>query len=152
MTDNKIVSISKFNKLKKSTSTKVKIVVQNISVFYGEKKAINNCNLSVEKNKVTAIIGPSGCGKTTLLRLITGVSKPDAGSIEVGGRVMVSPERFVPPEFRRVGMVFQNYALFPHLNVAANIAYGLHGADKDDQVSAMLQLVGLSGYADRMPN
>ncbi len=119
---------------------------------FSDAGALNGLSLDVVKGEILALIGPSGCGKTTLLRLITGVSKPDAGSIEVGGRVMVSSERFVPPEFRRVGMVFQNYALFPHLNVAANIAYGLHGADKDDQVSAMLQLVGLSGYADRMPN
>ena len=119
---------------------------------FSDAGALNGLSLDVGKGEILALIGPSGCGKTTLLRLITGVSKPDAGSIEVGGRVMVSSERFVPPEFRRVGMVFQNYALFPHLNVAANIAYGLHGADKDDQVSAMLQLVGLSGYADRMPN
>ena len=119
---------------------------------FSDAGALNGLSLDVVKGEILALIGPSGCGKTTLLRLITGVSKPDAGSIEVGGRVMVSSERFVPPEFRRVGMVFQNYALFPHLSVAANIAYGLHGADKDDQVSAMLQLVGLSGYADRMPN
>ena len=119
---------------------------------FSDAGALNGLSLDVVKGEILALIGPSGCGKTTLLRLITGVSKPDAGSIEVGGRVMVSSERFVPPEFRRVGMVFQNYALFPHLNVAANIAYGLHGADKDDQVDAMLQLVGLSGYADRMPN
>ena len=119
---------------------------------FSDAGALNGLSLDVVKGEILALIGPSGCGKTTLLRLITGVSKPAAGSIEVGGRVMVSSERFVPPEFRRVGMVFQNYALFPHLNVAANIAYGLHGADKDDQVSAMLQLVGLSGYADRMPN
>ena len=119
---------------------------------FSDAGALNGLSLDVVKGEILALIGPSGCGKTTLLRLITGVSKPDAGSIEVGGRVMVSSERFVPPEFRRVGMVFQNYALFPHLNVAANIAYGLHGADRGDQVSAMLQLVGLSGYADRMPN
>ena len=132
--------------------SEIAVRCEGLMKSFAEAGALNGLSLDVVKGEILALIGPSGCGKTTLLRLITGVSKPDAGSIEVGGRVMVSPEKFVPPEFRRVGMVFQNYALFPHLNVAANIAYGLHGADRGDQVSAMLQLVGLSGYADRMPN
>ena len=118
---------------------------------FGKEGAVNGLDLEVKKGEILALIGPSGCGKTTLLRLITGVTKPDAGSIAIGGNLMVDSDLFVPPEIRKVGMVFQNYALFPHLSVGANISYGLKG-DSSDQVNALLQLIGLNGYAHRMPH
>jgi iron(III) transport system ATP-binding protein len=114
--------------------------------------ALSGLNLEVLKGEIMALIGPSGCGKTTLLRLITGVAEPDAGSISIGGKPMAGPGVLVPPELRRVGMVFQNYALFPHLSVGANVGYGLKGSDRDEQVRAMLQLVRLGDHADRMPH
>ncbi len=114
--------------------------------------ALSGLNLLVLKGEIMALIGPSGCGKTTLLRLITGVTEPDAGLIVIGGKPVVGPSGLVPPERRRVGMVFQNYALFPHLSVAANVAYGLKGPDPHEKVRAMLQLVNLVDHANRMPH
>jgi iron(III) transport system ATP-binding protein len=100
-----------------------------------------------------ALLGPSGCGKTTLLRLIAGFEAPDAGKIILDGRVLAGPGVFVPPERRRVAMVFQDFALFPHMNVGANIAFGLpKGADKKQRIAELLDLVGLAGLQSRFPH
>jgi iron(III) transport system ATP-binding protein len=99
------------------------------------------------------VLGPSGCGKTTILRLIAGLEEPDAGTIEIAGRRMAGPGASVPPERRRVGMVFQDYALFPHLTVADNVAYGLRrDPDRDVRVRELLELVSLPDTHDRMPH
>jgi iron(III) transport system ATP-binding protein len=99
-----------------------------------------------------ALLGPSGCGKTTLLRLIAGFEIPDAGTVSLGSK-MLAGGRWVPPERRRVGLVFQDYALFPHLNVGSNIAFGLpSGQDRKRRVRELLDLVGLHGLERRMPN
>jgi iron(III) transport system ATP-binding protein len=99
-----------------------------------------------------ALLGPSGCGKTTVLRLIAGFERPDKGRITIGQRLVASPEEYVPPEERRVGMVFQHYALFPHMSVADNIGYGLREKGRRDLVHEMLELAGLSGLDSRMPH
>ena len=80
-----------------------------------------------------AVLGPSGCGKTTLLRLVAGFERPDAGAISVGGRELAGPETFVLPEKRRIGIVFQDYALFPHLTVEANVAFGLSRREREER-------------------
>ena len=89
---------------------------------------MEDVTLEVERGELMAVLGPSGCGKTTLLRLIAGFEAPDGGSVEVGEETVAGPGRLVPPEQRRVGMVFQDYALFPHLSVEANVAFGLPAA------------------------
>ncbi|MGH2523983.1 MAG: ABC transporter ATP-binding protein, partial [Anaerolineales bacterium] len=103
-----------------------------------------------------ALLGPSGCGKTTTLRLVAGFLKPDAGEIWVGERCLSSPTTVVPPERRRMAMIFQSYALWPHMTVAQNVAYGLRfngvpGPERERRVSEMLKVVQLDGYEGRYP-
>jgi len=110
-------------------------------------------SLEVAEGEVCALLGPSGCGKTTMLRLLAGFEAPDAGSIALGGEVVASGRRVLPPERRRVGMVFQDYALFPHLDVAGNVGYALGRRRRDPaRVREVLELVGLPGLGARMPH
>ncbi len=119
---------------------------------YGPVAAARDVNLEVARGEVLALLGPSGCGKTTTLRLIAGFEAPDTGTVEVGGRTVAGPGVHVPPEKRRVGMVFQDYALFPHLTVAQNVAYGLPGAKRKGRVEDVLDLAHLGGLGGRMPH
>jgi iron(III) transport system ATP-binding protein len=116
---------------------------------FGDVRAVDGLDLRVEPGRVCALLGPSGCGKTTVLRLIAGLERPDAGSVELGGTMLSADGTFIPPERRRIGMVFQDYALFPHLDVAGNVAYGLGRRADPDRVRAVLDLVGLGGVATR---
>jgi iron(III) transport system ATP-binding protein len=120
---------------------------------FGPVVAVDGVDLELRIGEMLAVLGPSGCGKTTLLRLIAGFERPDAGWVELAGRRVASPEASVPPERRRVGMVFQDFALFPHLSVRDNVAYGLRG-DPDRRLRAdeLLELVGLAGAADQRPH
>ena len=125
----------------------------DITRSFGRTPAIQHVSLELEQGKFLALLGPSGCGKTTLLRLIAGFEVPDSGTIEVGGRMVSSPAVFVPPESRRVSIVFQDYALFPHLDVSRNIGFGLpRNIDRKKRVQEMLSLVGLKGLEKRMPH
>ena len=112
--------------------------------------AVADLTLDVYEGELFAILGASGCGKTTALRLIAGFERADAGELELFGQAVAGPSRHVPPEQRRVGMVFQDYALFPHMSVAANIAYGLtRGASREERVGELLALAGLEGLGER---
>ncbi|MBI1729267.1 ABC transporter ATP-binding protein [Candidatus Acetothermia bacterium] len=127
--------------------------LRQISKKFGNLTAVDRVSLSVNENELVALVGPSGCGKTTLLRLIAGFEQPDSGQILMGGQNITH----LRPEERQVGIVFQDYALFPHMNVKTNVAYGLRfsssmsTAAKRDRVEEFLQLVGLSELRSRMP-
>ncbi len=116
--------------------------------------AVDELDLEVRSGEVLCLLGPSGCGKTTLLRLIAGFEQPDGGTVEVAGRQVASATRQVRPEHRRIGFVFQDFALFPHLNVMDNVAFGLRGSRKErrQRAAEVLNLVGLSVFATRMPH
>lgn len=123
-----------------------------MSKRFGDVVAVDNVSLEVPRGEILALLGPSGCGKTTFLRLVAGFEQPDAGEVALGGRSVAGNGSFVPPERRRVGIVFQDYALFPHLCVADNVSFGLSGPGCDARVREVLHLVGLTGLADRFPH
>ena len=127
--------------------------VTGVDKSFGDTSVLREIALAVEPGQSLALLGPSGCGKTTLLRLIAGLERPDAGEIRVGGDLMAGGSTWVPPEKRNVGMVFQDWALFPHLTVGKNVAYGLPRAErKGPRVTEALDMVGLVDLADRMPD
>jgi len=114
---------------------------------------VNDVTFTVATGQILTLLGPSGCGKTTTLRLIAGFEEVDEGWIEIAGKTVADQHTHLPPERRRVGMVFQDYAIFPHLSVAENIAFGLsRQADRAERVEAMLDLVGLVGLGEQMPH
>ncbi len=117
--------------------------------------ALDAVSLTVERGQFVALLGPSGCGKTTTLRLIAGLEQPDTGTIWLAGRQVAGDQIWVPPEARRIGMVFQDYALFPHLTVAENIAFARMRRPKAEQrqrVQALLDLVELNELGQRYPH
>ncbi|MFA5890755.1 MAG: ABC transporter ATP-binding protein [Actinomycetota bacterium] len=122
--------------------------------FYGDTPAVAGVHVDVARAEILALLGPSGCGKTTFLRLIAGFERPDAGVVRFGDQQMAGPHRFVPPERRSVGFVFQDYALFPHMRVADNVGYGVRGdrARRRSRVTQALDLVGLGDLGDRYPH
>lgn len=130
----------------------MRVRLQNITKRFGPTVALEDVTLAVNDGELMALVGPSGCGKTTILRLIAGFEDPDAGDILFGDRSVLA----VPPEQRRVGLVFQNYALFPHMNVFRNVAYGLKFAklsiSAKERVRELLELVDLTGLEHRMPS
>ncbi|MFT5196116.1 MAG: iron(III) transport system ATP-binding protein [Cellvibrionaceae bacterium] len=124
--------------------------------FTTDQPVVCNLNLQVNQGQILALLGPSGCGKTTTLRLMAGFETPDKGRIEIAGqevaRVNGRKSYFLPPEKRRIGMVFQDYAIFPHLSVWENIAFGIRRSPTvKDRVAEMLSFVGLDGLGNRMP-
>jgi iron(III) transport system ATP-binding protein len=130
------------------------VMLQEVSKRYPgcPQPAVDEVTFSVAAGEIVALLGPSGCGKTTVLRLIAGFEHPDAGEIALGERTIAAAGLFVPPERRGVGMVFQDHALFPHLDVARNVGFGLRRGDEGRQaVASMLGMVGLQGLERRLP-
>ncbi len=127
----------------------------NVAQSYGHKTVLQDISFRLDPGQIGCLLGPSGCGKTTALRLIAGFEKLDRGEIHLNGDTVAHAGRSMPPEQRQVGLVFQDYALFPHLSVAANVAFGLHGMSNDARnlrVQQMLKLVGLSREAGAWPH
>jgi ABC-type Fe3+/spermidine/putrescine transport system ATPase subunit len=133
------------------------VSLRGLTKRYGDVGAVQNLSLDVRAGELVALLGPSGCGKTTTLRLVAGFLSPEAGEIWVGDRCLSSPVTVVPPERRRMAMIFQSYALWPHMTVAQNVAYGLRfkpgiaRGDREPRVREMLRVVQLVGYEARYP-
>ena len=120
---------------------------------FDDVAAVNSLDLTVPAGTTLSLLGPSGCGKTTVLRLIAGFEDPSAGTVAIGGRLVFGDRCGVPPEKRRVGMVFQEGALFPHLTVEQNVSYGLSkNGGRQARTKEVLELVGLYGLRQRMPH
>jgi len=129
--------------------------VENLRHAYGEQEVVRGLSFSLARGAIGCLLGPSGCGKTTVLRCIAGFEGIREGEIRLAGKVVSGPGVMLPPERRRIGMVFQDYALFPHLSVAGNIAFGLHGApaaERAARVQELAKLVGLSAALDKFPH
>jgi ABC-type Fe3+/spermidine/putrescine transport system ATPase subunit len=134
-----------------------KLILEALTKLYGGVLAVDQVTLRVPEGQFVSLLGPSGCGKTTTLRTIAGLERPDTGRIIVDGRVLSDARTVTPPERRGMGMVFQSYAVWPHMTVWDNVAYGLKfkGVSRDiakNRVSAILELVGLPQYAQRYPS
>jgi iron(III) transport system ATP-binding protein len=130
----------------------MRIAVENLTKRFGSLAAVSDVSLAVEEGEMFTLLGPSGCGKTTLLRLLAGFYAPDAGEIRFGDRVVNA----VPPHERGIGMVFQNYALWPHMTVSENVSYGLKlrriaSSERERRVHGVLEKVGLTGLGARYP-
>ncbi len=129
------------------------LAVSGVRKSFGPTTVLDGVDLTVGEGELAAVLGPSGCGKTTLLRIVAGFERPDAGSVVIGGRTVAGPQHGLPPERRRVGIVPQEGALFPHLTVAANVGFGLRRrSGRAARVADVLDLVGLDGYGQRMPH
>ncbi|NGP46795.1 ABC transporter ATP-binding protein [Bacillaceae bacterium SIJ1] len=132
------------------------VQIQNVHYQYknSHKPTIKDFCLDIEQGETVTILGESGSGKSTLLRLIAGLETPSSGSISIDGKTIVDQKQFIPPEQRGVGMVFQDYALFPHMTVAKNITYGLRKMNrrkKQERLEELLDLVNLADFKDRYP-
>ncbi len=132
------------------------LILTDIEFAYPGSAApqLSQFSMRVEHGSCTALIGPSGCAKTTVLRIIAGLEIPASGSVVLGEKILSAKGVFISPEERNIGLVFQDYALFPHLTVSANVAYGLHKiarSERKERINEVLALVGLTDYKKRYP-
>ncbi len=127
------------------------VAVRGLVKSFETTSALQGVDLDVPAGSIVSLLGPSGCGKTTLLRCIAGLDRPDRGEVVIGNRLLTGHETFIAPERRHVGMVFQDWALFPHLTVARNVGFGLGRRGRSAQVQESLELVGLADLARRRP-
>ena len=131
------------------------LTFRDIHHTYGDVQALRGVSLDIEPAEVLCLLGESGCGKTTLLRIAAGIETPSAGSVAINGREVAGSAEFVPPEKRGVGLMFQDYALFPHMTIMQNVMFGLSGLPNRHarhEASMALQRVGLETYADSYPH
>jgi ABC-type Fe3+/spermidine/putrescine transport system ATPase subunit len=128
--------------------------IKQLNKSYASRKVVSDVDLTMEEGEILSLLGPSGCGKTTILRMIAGLVTPDSGLIQIGNRVLYDGKREVPVEERRLGMVFQDYALWPHMTVSRNISYGMRlrrvpSREIAKRVQELLELVSLPGFDKR---
>ncbi|MCK0120833.1 ABC transporter ATP-binding protein [Loktanella sp. F6476L] len=134
--------------------TTPRLEIRNLRKAFAGRAVVNDVSLSVMPGQVTCLLGPSGCGKSTTLRMIAGVETQDSGSIYVDGQLVCDGTMSIPPEGRSIGLMFQDFALFPHLSVTQNVAFGLRApkAEVADRVTQLLAKVGMSRHADAYPH
>ena len=129
--------------------------LEQINIYYGSHHVIKNIDFELSEGEIACLLGASGCGKTSLLRSIAGFEKTSQGEIQIRGNIVNDKTTYIPPEQRHIGMVFQDFALFPHLNVNNNIAFGLHGFDKkskNKRVQELLEMIGLLDIGEKFPH
>lgn len=129
--------------------------IDDVRRTYGDAIALDGVSLDVAPGEIVCLLGPSGCGKTTMLRVVSGIERPTSGRVLINDWEVAGPTRYVPPEERAVGLMFQDFALFPHLNILDNVAFGLRSLPADVRekaARAILERVGLAGFADAYPS
>jgi iron(III) transport system ATP-binding protein len=142
------------NRLSPVPPPAARLSLEHLSCRFDGRDVVRDVSLSVGAGEVLCLLGPSGCGKSTTLRLIAGIERQSAGIIRADGEILSDDDVHMPPEARGVGLIFQDFALFPHLSVAQNVAFGLHGTKTDvaARVSELLERVDLAGYGDCLPH
>ncbi len=131
-----------------------RLVFENISLSFGKLEAVHDVSFELRPGEVVCLLGPSGCGKTTLLRIAAGIERPKSGRLLLDGQEIAGPSTFVPPEKRNIGLMFQDYALFPHLTILENVAFGLKSLDRKialKEARLALKRVGLASYEANYP-
>ena len=132
-----------------------RLTFEGVSRQYGERAALDGLSLDIAPGEIVCLLGPSGCGKTTLLRIAAGIERPTGGRVLISGQEVAGPSQFVPPEKRGVGLMFQDFALFPHLTILDNVAFGLKSLAREEargEALRMLARVGLAKYAEQYPH
>jgi iron(III) transport system ATP-binding protein len=131
------------------------LTLDNVTRSYDDATALAGVSLNVAPGEIVCLLGPSGCGKTTLLRVVSGIEKPTSGRVLINDREVAGPSRFVAPEDRSIGLMFQDFALFPHLNILDNVAFGLRSLAREEReraARAILDRVGLTAFAGAFPS
>lgn len=136
------------------TEPAIRLEVQHLTRVFGGRPVVDDVSLRVAAGQVTCLLGPSGCGKSTTLRMIAGVERPTSGRVLIDGAAVSDGSVFLSPELRSVGLMFQDFALFPHLTVEGNVAFGLRGAreERARRVGELLEKVNLAGFARKLPH
>ena len=132
-----------------------RLTLEDVSRRYGEVLALDGVSIDIPPSEVVCLLGPSGCGKSTLLRVAAGIERPSSGRILLDGHEVAGPDNFVPPEKRGIGLMFQDFALFPHLSLLDNVAFGLKSLTRSEakrEARAALERVGLAHYAGEYPH
>lgn len=154
MTQHAVLSTADDHASETTTRPSTILTLENVSKSFGSESVITDLSFSVNKGEILTLLGPSGCGKTTTLRLIAGLERPDTGQIELEERPVAGSGPFVPAEERGVGVVFQEFALFPHMTARENIGFGLtdwQADEREARIDELLSLVGLSAHGDDYP-
>ncbi len=129
-----------------------RLELEDLTCRFGTAEAVSGVSLAVEPGRVTCLLGPSGCGKSTTLRMAAGVERPSGGLVRIDGEIVCDATHSLPPEKRGIGMMFQDFALFPHLTAAQNVGYGLPRTARPARVKELLDRVGLAGQGDKYPH